>query len=414
MAYANALVATDPYCRANQRLRLQTRDASSIFRDSPQIGTEYQARDFAEMLDRIDVPTFALLQDQDEQTSSYAMLGLNRLTSHNPRAWVTLTSGRHNDAISPDTIVDVFQFLDLYVARRSPEIKFGISLVSSFVWDGPTSFRLPSLIGLEPWEAQRRWEERPQYSFGVERPDADGTEWGFSSDSFPAAEARTTTWYLAPGGELSPTVPAAAASSYVSDPSQRPETQSDNRWSQVPAGFGVGFVSPVLDQDTVVSGPVGADLWVSSTASTTDFQVTVTEVRPDGQEQLVNSGLQRATYRTVRNDDPLRPDIDFSVATPLQAGANRVRVQVLPFTHAFRAGSRVRVVVGPTGGDKQAWRYVSTDSAQRPTNTVLMGGSTPSSVSLPVVPGVRPSAGLPACPGIAQPCRPYAPLTNGG
>lgn len=412
--YANALVATDPYCRANQRLRLQTRDASGIFRDSPQIGPDYQARDFTEMLDRIDVPTFALLQDQDEQTSSYAMLGLDRLTSDNPRAWVTLTSGRHNDAVSPDTIVDVFQFLDLYVARRSPEIKFGIPLVSPFIWDGPTSFRLPSLIGLEPWEAQRRFEERPKYTFGVERPDADGTSWGFSSSSFPAAGARTTTWYLGPDGRLGPTVPAAGSAAYVSDPSQRPDNQSDNSWSTVPTGFGVGFLSPVLTEDTVVSGPVGADLWLSSTAPTTDLQVTITEVRPDGQEQLVNSGVQRATYRTVRNDDPLRPDIDFGAPAPLEPGVNRVRVQVLPFTHAFRAGSRVRVVVGPTGGDTNAWRFTSSDSTNRPTNTVLLGGSTPSSVSLPVVPGVQPPAGLPACPGVAQPCRPFAPLGNGG
>ncbi len=414
MPYANALVATDPYCRANQRLRLQTRDASSIFRDSPQIGPDYQARDFTEMLDRIDVPTFALLQDQDEQTSSYAMLGLDRLTSHNRQAWVTLTSGRHNDAISPDTITDVFQFLDIYVARRGPEIKFGVPLVAPFIWDGPTSFRLPSLAGLTPWDAQRRWEERPQYTFGVERPDADGTQWSFTSSSFPAPEARTATWYLSAGGQLSPTVPDEAAASYVSDPTRRPGTQGDTSWSSVPSGFGTGFVSPVLTQDTVVSGPVGADLWLSSTAAATDLQVTITEVRPDGQEQLVNSGVQRATYRNVRNSDPTRPDIDFSTSAPLEPGANRVRVQVLPFTHAFRAGSRIRIVVGPVGGDKNAWRYISTDSEQRPTNTILMGGSTPSSVSLPVVPGVQPPAGLPACPGIAQPCRPYSPLTNGG
>jgi hypothetical protein len=45
---------------------------------------------------------------------------------------------------------------------------------------------------------------------------------------------------------------------------------------------------------------------------------------------------------------------------------------------------------------------------------VLLGGPTPSSVSFAVVPGVQPPAGLPACPGIAQPCRPFVPLANGG
>ena len=80
---------------------------------------DYQRRDFTEMLDSVDVPTFGMLQFQDEQTSSYAMLGINRLTNHNDHAWMTLSSGEHRDAVSPDTIVDLFQFLDLFPPAQS-------------------------------------------------------------------------------------------------------------------------------------------------------------------------------------------------------------------------------------------------------------------------------------------------------
>jgi hypothetical protein len=38
---------------------------------------------------------------------------------------------------------------------------------------------------------------------------------------------------------------------------------------------------------------------------------------------------------------------------------------------------------------------------------------TPSSLILPVVPGVSVPTGLPACPSLRnEPCRPYAPIVN--
>ncbi len=422
MEYANALVATDANCKENQRLRLQTRDGDGIFRNTVLNLEDYQRRDLDQRLDQIDVPVFGSLQFHDEQTSGYAMLNLNKLTERNPRSWMTLSSGEHNDSISPDTIVDLFQFLDLYVARKAPDVKVGLYLTSSVIFgSGAAGLPFPSLAGLNFREALRRWELRPQYSFGVERDKgsgdgASGTRWKFTSSSFPPAGATTTKWFLSADGALAPTPPAAGAdgsAGYVSDPSRRPASSSSG-WTQVPSNNGLGFVSPPMAADAVVAGPIGADLWLSSTASTTDVQVTVTEVRPDGSEQFVTNGVQRASFRKVTGTDSVKPNIDFTDSSPLQPGANRVQVQVLPVVHAFRAGSRIRIVVAPVGGDRSVWRYNSVDDGVAPTNSLFFGSSTPSSISLPLATGVEPPSPIGSCPSFGQPCRSYQPLANGG
>jgi len=92
----------------------------------------------------------------------------------------------------------------------------------------------------------------------------------------------------------------------------------------------------------------------------------------------------------------------------------QVRIQVLPIGLVFRAGSRVRVTVGPTGGDKDSWRYASVDLTSKPTNTLSFGGLAASSITLPVVGGVTAPAGLPPCPLSGQPCRTFTPATNRG
>jgi predicted acyl esterase len=140
----------------------------------------------------------------------------------------------------------------------------------------------------------------------------------------------------------------------------------------------------------------------------------VSEVRPDGQEQFVTTAVQRSSFRGVLGGDAVRPIVDYRTPEPLAPGFNRVRVPILPAAHAFRAGSRIRVVIGPAGGDKTAWRFVSPDTAAPPTNSIGFGPATPSSITFPVATGVRPLAGLPSCPSAGQPCRTYTPLANGG
>jgi predicted acyl esterase len=132
-------------------------------------------------------------------------------------------------------------------------------------------------------------------------------------------------------------------------------------WLQRPSGL-VRFTSRVLRHDVLAEGTGAADLALVVPRSLPPFtlQATVTEVRPDGQEMLVKSGWSRV--------DP-SPTVD-GTASPGFAGrpggwsATAVRrvdtqIELPPFVHVFRAGSRIRLTVsGPGGGtDDFAWHF---------------------------------------------------------
>ncbi|MCB1258465.1 MAG: CocE/NonD family hydrolase, partial [Microthrixaceae bacterium] len=123
LPYANFMVQTDSNCRDNQRLRLQTRDGIAMVKDNDVMGPIYERRDFRPWMSQIEVPTFASLQFNDEETSPYAILSASDLLNANPNVWLNLANGHHRDAVSPDTITQMFEFLDIYVARRPPQPK---------------------------------------------------------------------------------------------------------------------------------------------------------------------------------------------------------------------------------------------------------------------------------------------------
>ncbi len=52
----------------------------------------------------------------------------------------------------------------------------------------------------------------------------------------------------------------------------------------------------------VVVGSGSADLWIRSDAADTDLEVTISEIRPDGQEMYVQSGWLRASHRALDED----------------------------------------------------------------------------------------------------------------
>jgi hypothetical protein len=419
--YANILVKTDANCRANQDLRLQTRNALKIVEDEKTMVADYQHRDFTKWMSRIQVPVFGSLQFQDEQTSAYALLAAKTILGANDKVWLTLSSGVHDDSLDIDNFANELAFLDMYVAGEAPQPHPLLSVAASQIWgDDHDPLPSPPYQGDDLATAKAAFEARPRVTVRFERPNSSdpggvATRWGLTSSTWPPTGATTSTMYLAGGGALVTKTGAAGKASYRSDPSARPR-KNDKTWTTVPARDGVGFVSPPLTADEVMAGPAAADLWLKSTASDTDVQVTVTEVRPDGSEMLVNTGVQRASVRAVdrAKSTATVPDITFAKAEPLAAGANELHVQILPFGHAFRAGSRIRVVIAPVGGDRSAWAYASVDSKKPPTNTILFGGAKASSVSFTVLPGVTAGASLPPCDLSGQPCRKYVAASNGG
>jgi predicted acyl esterase len=144
--------------------------------------------------------------------------------------------------------------------------------------------------------------------------------------------------------------------------------------------------------------------------------VTISEVRPDGKETYVQSGWLRASQRALDTTTsthllPVQTHARADVE-PLPTGdAALVRVPLYPFAHAFRAGSRIRIVVQPPGGNRPAWAFAALPGKR--TVTISHAHAQPSKVVLPVVSGVDVSTPLPACGTLrGQPCRTYEPLQN--
>jgi hypothetical protein len=81
--------------------------------------------------------------------------------------------------------------------------------------------------------------------------------------------------------------------------------------------------------------------------------------------------------------------------------------------HAYRAGSRIRVVISAPNGDQPVWSFSETEPQGTAKVAIAFGKHKRSRLVLPVVPGLGVPTGLPPCPGLrAEPCRDYQPIAN--
>jgi predicted acyl esterase len=81
--------------------------------------------------------------------------------------------------------------------------------------------------------------------------------------------------------------------------------------------------------------------------------------------------------------------------------------------HAYRKGSRIRVLITAPNGDQPVWSFGEVQPRKGTANVAFAyTKKRPSRLTLPVVPGVDIPTGLPPCPGLrAEPCRDYKRLT---
>jgi predicted acyl esterase len=444
--YARALVkAGDKHCLHNQLLRLQTQDALKIERENPyRTPSLFAQRAPGPWLKHDRVPTFLVGQFQDEQTGGHFPESLHYL-ARNPNVWISLDNGVHVDSLGPITITRWAEFLKLYVANEVPSVPPSVLGLSSVL------YRLLADAGAAPVQQSRfanytsvaaakaAFKRDPRVRIlmdngaGPQGPGSIGSTWELDYSSWPPRQARATRYFLGPQGALGARPATKSRTSYVADPSARPrqtlpgngdadawKAQPPYDWAPIAAGKGLGFVTGKLTKDVVIAGPSSLDLYLKSSARDTDLQVTLSEVRPDGNETYVQNGWLRASHRKL---DPRRSTVLDPFPTHLRQDARRlprrkfvlVRVPIFPVAHAFRAGSRIRVTIAATGGDRPRWAFATVDHG-RAHNTVLLGGTRPSSLVLPVVAGATAKGTpLPAPTALrGEPNRRYAAASNGG
>jgi uncharacterized protein len=435
--------AGDTVCADNQKLRLQNPDLVKEIGDSPYYSTTLgDSLAPITFVDKIKVPVFIAGAWQDEQTGGHFPAMLDKFTG-SPHLYVNLMNGLHTDSLSPPVLGRYAEFLDLYVAKKVPELTLLnviAPVLGSTLW-GVDKFApfVDRFAGDTYEQALAAFEAEPSVRISFEQggnaayvPGTPEPNFVAEFPSWPIPSAVATTWNLDGGGALADGPLAQPGDvSYTADSSALPGafypggdssdiwkagTQFD--WQPIPDSTGVGFITAPLTADTVVAGAGSVDLWIKATTPDTDLEATISEVRPDGQEIYVQSGWLRASQRALAaSATELRPahtnlqsdaaDLPAGVLTP-------VRIELFPFAHPFRAGSRLRLTIHAPGDNRAVWTFRTIDKGE--TVTIAEDADHPSKLVLPVVPGIAvPEPAPPACGSLrGEPCRTWVPAANGG
>jgi uncharacterized protein len=449
----------DATCAANQALHPEAVDLMAKIRENdhyvPEVADPLSPTTF---VDKINVPVFMACQWTDEQTGGHCPTLANKMLSgpHPEQKWFTFTNGVHTDSLNPAAYNKLYDFLSLYVAQRPPsfnallvQASWPVAMQAIYGIDGPVP-GAPPLATLPPdpiqqlshEDAKRAFEDQPpiRVLFDNGAGNASNPGWPYpafeqSFEGFPIPDTTARSWYLAPGGELADQSPgAAAADGFIWDADARPLTNftgdpgsgdgglwtatPDYQWSQDPAGTAVAYVTSPLSQDTAVVGAGRVDLWVRSSTPNVDLQATISEVRPDGKETFVQGGWIRTKARKL--DEAKSTELEPVQSLLLEDFEDMPGDRFVPVTiplyyegHMYRDGSRIRVRISAPNGDQPVWSFAETEPAGQANIAIGYGGSMPSRLALPVVPGVSTSTGLPPCPGLrGQPCRDYQAFSN--
>jgi predicted acyl esterase len=446
-SWAQAEIATgDTTCLNNQALHLQSESLNTLLGPGlERTPSLYDQRSPAVWATHIDVPVFVVGSLQDEQTGPQ-WANLISALAKDKTVFATMDNGLHIDSMGPATITRWLEFLEFYVAGRTTSTTAvkaayaALKLLHPLVLGsstGTTEMALPalrfttisSLTAAKKAFVAQDPRVRVLYNNGA-GPLGPGTLQPTGEQDFtawPPSQGVLTRLYLNAGGTLG-AKGSATSVSYLPNPADRPvgdlpsgnpwNAQPPYDWTPVTGTDGVGFVSTPFAHQTTIVGPASLDLYVKSTALDTDLQVTVSEVRPDGHEVFVATGVARASFRTYASTStPLHPVAQYLSADEhnLPSGTySLVRVAVDPIAHVFAAGTRLRLVISAPGGDRAAWTYATFVTNGTVTNTLSLGGIYPSSFAFDVVANPTVLA-EPACGALrGEPCRSYVAAGNGG
>jgi putative CocE/NonD family hydrolase len=214
-------------------------------------------------------------------------------------------------------------------------------------------------------------------------------------DEWPLERTQWTSWYLQSGGLLTDELPSASApDAFTYDPRNPVPTRGgrllgDNagaRGGPIEQGDLVSrpdvlaYTSEALPDVLEITGPVRAELWVSSTAPDTDFTAKLVDVHPDGRSFNISEGIVRAGTAIVNR---LQPGAVYQV--PIDVGATSILVP---------AGHRLQVLVSssswpmwePNANTGNAPGTDTDDDLRTADQLVFHDPAHPSRVVLPVIP----------------------------
>lgn len=435
----------DETCEENLAIRSQNPDFGVFTRALDDRTADFDSRDLSLLVSDIEVPVYLTGAWQDEQTGPRFGRMLDNFDSA-PITRFNLFNGRHPDGYTPLVLTRWYEFLELYVHRQVPRIDPGIRAAApvffedffgapdlAFEPDRFADYDDSDLEGvLEAYEAEPPVRVLFENGAGAETPGSPQARFEATFDAWPPPNATPRTWFLGDEGTLVDDAPGTdAADTFANDPDAGQDTffADDSGdypllaptwefdWRQPDQGEGLSYLTEPFATDTVVAGAGVADLWVRADTTDADIQVTITAVRPDGIEDNVQSGQLRLSHRALDGEvgDDLEVEHlwDAEHREPLEPGEwVEAQVAIPSFAQAFRAGTRLRVIISSPGHDRGTWKF---DTLGEPGDQrdIGRGGDHASSITLALVDGIEVPAGDAECPSLrGQACRRYEPRPN--
>jgi uncharacterized protein len=162
---------------------------------------------------------------------------------------------------------------------------------------------------------------------------------------------------------------------------QQPSGVADQREVEKRADVLV-YTTPPFERDFEVTGPVTAEIYVSSTATDTDLTAKLVDVWPNGFAQNLTDNIQRLRYRnSATRPEALVPGKIYKVV-----------VEVGATSDVFRAGHRLRVEISSSNFPRFDRNLNTMESPEEATSFTRASNSIhhdldyPSAIVLPVIP----------------------------
>ena len=256
---------------------------------------------------------------------------------------------------------------------------------NNLFWDMVNEYTMSQPGNFDEWPAVY------YYVMGdVNDTNAPGNEWR-SANNWPPSHV-DKNWYLHENGLLSTDFPSDYESLDYNYDSSDPVPTIGGQNLNLPAGpcdqtsvesrdDVLVFTSDVLTEPYEATGPIIANLFVSSDCPDTDFTVKLTDVYPDGRSMLISDGILRMRNRNgadhwefMENGEKYEIEIDLWSTSYIWNAGHKIRV-------AISSSNYPRFLNNPNTDDPIA----KNSSYNIAHNTIYLDTTHPSCVILPEI-----------------------------
>lgn len=235
------------------------------------------------------------------------------------------------------------------------------------------------------------------------------------SSAWPPTQSKFKREFLGPAsvtttGTLTPHLPAPSIARYPANPAAgysmaldsegtiaiSPYVPTDQRFE---TGQGLTWQTPVLTNPLEIAGPIALHLAAASSANNTDWFAKISDVAPDGTENIVASGQLRASLRALApGSTPTEPLESLTAPEPLTPNEfYDFEIALQPAAYTFAPGDRLQIRITSGNGPNAVpgTLFLNPNNPTTPlftplppaVNTILLGGRNGTRLVLPVISG---------------------------